>query len=425
MPQSLNIGGFMATHLEINQYSAFVGIDWADAKHDICLHDPINNKREFSVIKHSVEDIEKWALSLKKRFGGLIAVAVELTKGPIIYALQRYEFLVIVPINPTTLSKYRSAFKPSKAKDDPTDAEIALELMLRYPEIFTPLKIQSLNIRKLMYLVEKRKKLVNDKQRFVNQIINNLKQYYPQAIDWFPKKETNIFCNFIARWPTLQQAQKARRTTLQSFFNDNHIINQEKVEERINEVKSALALTDDEAVIETHAMMVVALVEIISILMKHIKYFDKKIAELMKILPDANLFETLPGAGVCYAARLLVAFGEQRDRFSSANEVQQYSGIAPVTERSGNKCWVHWRWQCSKFLRQTFVEWAAHSIYSSYWANIYYQKKRESGSSHQAAVRALAFKWIRIVYRCWKDRKPYDEVKYLNALKQRGSPLLG
>ena len=100
-----------------------------------------------------------------------------------------------------------------------------------------------------MYLVDKKKKLVNEKQRFVNQIINNLKQYYPQVIDWFPKNETNIFCNFISRWPSLQQVQKASRTMLQSFFNDNHIRSPEKVEERINEVKSALPLTDDEAVI--------------------------------------------------------------------------------------------------------------------------------------------------------------------------------
>lgn len=414
----------MTTHLETNQYNAFVGIDWANAKHDICLHDPITNNREFSVINHSVDDIDKWALSLQKRFCGLIAVAVELTKGPIIYALQRYDFLVVVPINPTTLSKYRKAFKPSGAKDDSTDAEIALELMLRYPDIFTPLKPQSTDIRKLMYLVEQRKKLVNDKQRSVNQIINALKQYFPQAIEWFPKKDTHIFCNFISRWPTLQQAQKVHKATLRSFFNDNHIRNHLRVEKRINDVKSALPLTNDEAVIDTHAMLAVALVEQIAILMKHIRCFDKKIAELMSILPDAHLFESLPGAGACYSSRLLAAFGEERDRFSSAKEVQQYLGVAPVTERSGNKTWMHWRWQCSKFLRQTFVERSAHSIYNSYWAKIYYQKQRDSGNSHQAAVRSLAYKWLRIIFRCWKDQKPYNEVKYLNALKKRGSPLL-
>ena len=116
--------------------------------------------------------------------------------------------------------------------------------------------------------------------------------------------------------------------------------------------------------------------------------------------------------------------GEQRSRYSSPAQVQQYTGIAPVTERSGNKSWVHWRWQCPKFLRQTFVEWAALSIPHCYWAKAYYEQQRQRGASHQAAVRALAFKWIRIVYRCWQTRTPYNESVYLLALKRRGSPLI-
>src|SRR6266404_151251 len=101
-----------------------------------------------------------------------------------------------------------------------------------------------------------------------------------------------------------------------------------------------------------------------------------------------------------------------------------YTGIAPVTESSGNKHWVHWRLQCPTFIRQTFVEWAGATIPRSFWAAAYYRQQRDKGCSHQAAVRALAFKWIRILYRCWQTRTPYDEATYLNALSRRGSPLL-
>ena len=80
-------------------------------------------------------------------------------------------------------------------------------------------------------------------------------------------------------------------------------------------------------------------------------------------------------------------------------------------ERSGQKTWIHWRWQCSTFLRQTFVEWAAQTINKSYWAGLFYAQQRAKGCSYQAAVRALAFKWIRILYRCWTTRTPYDEAK--------------
>jgi Transposase IS116/IS110/IS902 family len=129
-------------------------------------------------------------------------------------------------------------------------------------------------------------------------------------------------------------------------------------------------------------------------------------------------------AGPALAPRLLVAFGEQRERYSSAAEMQTYAGIAPVLERSGKQSWVHWRRRCPKFMRQTFVEWAAESMQFSFWARAYYDQQRVKGASQQAAVRALAFKWIRIVFRCWQTRTLYDESAYLAALQRRGSSLI-
>ena len=152
--------------------------------------------------------------------------------------------------------------------------------------------------------------------------------------------------------------------------------------------------------------------------------FDREIAALAPTLPDYPVFASLPGAGPVFAPRLLAALGEQRERYPLAADIQRYAGIAPVTERSGNKCWVHWRLQCPKFLRQTFVEWAGLSIPHCYCAKLFYEQQRARGSSHQAALRALAFKWIRIVHRCWHNHTPYDEATYLNALRRRGSPLL-
>ena len=57
--------------------------------------------------------------------------------------------------------------------------------------------------------------------------------------------------------------------------------------------------------------------------------------------------------------RLLAAFGTRPERFATADDLQAYSGIAPVTERSGKHEMVRFRWACPKFLRQTFHEFAA------------------------------------------------------------------
>jgi transposase len=118
---------------------------------------------------------------------------------------------------------------------------------------------------------------------------------------------------------------------------------------------------------------------------------DTAIAQRAHSHPDFPLFQTLPGAGPGFASRLLVAFGEQRARYPSATALQKYAGIAPVTERSGKKAWVHWRLPCPKFLRQAFVEWAAESIRHTCWAQVSSQQQRDKGKAYQAAVRTLAF----------------------------------
>src|SRR5262249_56160803 len=110
------------------------------------------------------------------------------------------------------------------------------------------------------------------------------------------------------------------------------------------------------------------------------------------------MLQWVAGGGAGLASCLVGGLGSKRDRYDSADEVQKHSGIAPVTETSGKKKWVHFRWACATFLRQSFHEWAGHSIAQSVWARAYYQQQRERGNDHHAAVRALAFKWIRIVF---------------------------
>jgi transposase len=406
-------------------YAAFIGIDWADRKHDVCLQAAGTSKREFDELTHRPQNIVQWAQALRERFGGRpIAVCLELSKGPLVYALQQYDFVVLYPVNPTTLSKYREAFCLSHAKDDPTDAELALEVLLKHRDKLSALQPQSADMRTLQRLVEQRRALVEDTTRITNRLTDALKQYFPQVLEWFRDKNTVMFCDFLTRWPTLKQAQRARKTRLTAFFVEHHLRYPKIIEQRLQAILSATALTTDPAVIVPNQLLVEVLVQQLRVVLQAVERFDGEIAQLTHTMPDFTLFSTLPGAGPVFAPRLLAAFGEQRERYASAAAVQKYAGIAPVTERSGKQCWVHWRLQCPTFLRQTFVEWTAQSIPHSYWAKAFYEQQRAKGASHQAALRALAFKWIRILYRCWQDRTPYDEAIYLSALKRRGSPLV-
>ncbi|MGH8195487.1 MAG: transposase [Woeseiaceae bacterium] len=221
----------------------------------------------------------------------------------------------------------------------------------------------------------------------------------------------------------LQRRPAAQESTLERFFTEHRVRYAQVIRQRITDIRAALPLTSDKGVIDPNALMVEALVSQLRAALEAIRLFDQRIAEVANQHDDFTFFESLPGAGPV-ASRLLAAFGEQRQRYPEPGDLQRYAGIAPVTERSGNKTWIHWRLSCPKFLRQTFVEWAAQSIRQSFWARAFYEQQRAKGKSHQMALRALAFKWIRIPHRCWQNRTPYNETTYLNSLKKRGSPLL-
>jgi transposase len=349
----------------------------------VCLQPAGCDKREFSVLAHRPESLQQWAEGLRQRFQGrLIAVCLELTKGPLVSALQRYECLVRFPVHPTTLAKYRATFCLSHAKDAPTDAELALELLITHPDKLTALQPQSAAMRTLHQLVEQRRGLVADKVRITNRLTNALKQYFPQVLDWFKDKDTRLFCDFLTRWPTLKHAQRARKTRLLAFFREHNVRYPHIIEQRVQAILTATPLTADNGVLVPNRLLVEVLVEQLRAGLHALERFDAESAQLASTLPDYPLFRALPGAGPALAPRLLAAFGEQRERYSSAAEIQRYVGIAPVTARSGNKCWVHWRLQCPTFLRQTFVEWAAQSIPHCYWAALYDRQQRTKGAAH-------------------------------------------
>jgi transposase len=406
-------------------FAACVGIDWADAKHDVCLQAAGSAKRECFQLEHTPEAIDAWVTTLRTRFNGQpVAVCLELKKGPLVFALRKDDFLILFPLNPLTLARYREAFTPSRAKDDPTDAALQRELLLTHRDKLRPLNPQSPTMRALTQLVEHRRRVVGDKVRITHRLTSTLKNYFPHALQWFQDKDTLLFCDFLSRWPTLKAAQLARRSTLETFCRDHHVRSSDVIDKRIHAIHAASPLTIDEGVIAPHALLVQALVSQLRVTLQAIETFDNAIAQRAQSHPDFPLFQALPGAGPVFASRLLVALGAQRDRSASAAARQRDAGLAPVTARRGTKSWVHWRLQCPKVLCHTCVAWAAASTWHAFWAQVSSQQQRDTGTAHQAAVRALAFKWIRMLFRCWQERTPYKASASLQARNSRGSSLL-
>lgn len=406
------------------QVAAWIGLDWADQHHQVACYDVATGQTETGCLEQKPEALQDWLGQLRQRYGGNpVGLVLEQARGAVMYALMRADFLRLYPVNPQALAHYRKAYATSRAKSDATDAVLLMQLVRDNPQRFRCWRPEDADTRSLRLLTENRRQLVNQKTAFTNHLTALLKTYYPQALELAGELDSPQACEFLRKWPSLQRLQQARPAQIRKLYAGYGRPRPEQIEQRLEQIRRARPLTEDAAALLSGSLMVQTLVEQIRPLQAAIERLDLEIAAIFRKHPDRALFESFPGAGPVLAPRLVAAFGADRDRFQAAQEMQQLSGIAPVIEQSGQQRWVHWRRACPKFLRQTFQEFAEHSRRWSCWAKAFYQRLRQSGKSHHAAVRALAYKWIRILFHCWKTRCLYDEQVYLKSLEKRNPSL--
>ena len=407
-------------------YAALVALDWGDKTHAFARQSTGADGIERGVIEATPEALHAWLAALGKSHGGQpVALAVEAGRNSLLHALLEYPWLTIYPVHPATSARFRKAFTPSGAKDDGPDAVVILTLLRMHRTQLTPLVLDTPPTRELAALVAARRSAVDQRTGTANQLGSVLKGYFPQALLLAGDDLTKpLALAFLRRFPELAAVQKARPATLSAFYHQHHARSAERIAERLALAARARALIADRAVIEPAVLEVAMLVDLLEVHARHIALLEARIAEAFAAHPRAELFAALPGAGPALAPRLLVAFGDQLERYPTAGSLQKYAGVAPVREKSGQKQWTHWRWAAPKFLRQSLVEWAGQTVVRSVWAHAYYHRQRRAGKAHHAILRALAFKWIRILWRCWKDGVLYDESRYLATLAKRHSPLV-
>lgn len=399
-----------------------VGVDWGEGKHAYEARSAAGEQYK-GQMPADPESVHEWVRKLRERHPeGIIVVGLEQSRGPLMYALLQYEFLQLVPINPRAAKAYRDSLYLSGAKDDPVDAELILEFVSAHRSKLRVWRADDAVTRKLRLLVEGRRTLVNQRTSAGQALTAALKQFFPQVLTWLDGKP-KLMRAFLSRWPTLEAAKRARADAIQSLVRAHSRTKSADIEALIAKIRSAVALTTDQAIVDATSLLADSYVRILNALDEPISRYDEEIEKLWNEHPDQKVFDSFPGAGPVMAPRLAAAFGTTRDRFDHACELQKYSGIAPVIERSGKQTWTHARWRCPKFLRQTFHEYAEASLPFSSWALAHYRQQRDRGAGHHAAIRSLAFRWIRILFHCWKNNLPYDEQTHVDNLKRRNSPI--
>jgi transposase len=412
-------------------FAAFVGIDWADQEHAVSLLAPGRAESERSQVPQQAEALDAWVTELRSRFAGKpVAVCLEQSRGALVYALMKYDGLVLFPINPKQLARYREAFAPSGAKDDPTDAELLCRFVREHHDRLRAWRPDDATTRGLRLLSEQRRHWVEQRTALGNRLLQTLKECFPLALQFLGKHvHAERFLALLARFPSQTELQRASPKQLACWLPKLRRVADDPPREtldaqRIAQLRTAPPLVTDPAVLDSGRLAVRHLAALLQQLNRTVAEYDAKLAALLVQHPEAELFAALPGAGAALTPRLVAAFGSDRQRYTSAAELQQLSGTAPITVRSGKTRAVLMRRACPRFLRQTFHEFARCSLGKSAWAQAYCAMLRAKGHGFHSAVRALAFKWIRILFRCWQSRQPYDETRYLQQLRQKKSPLV-
>lgn len=326
-------------------FAAFIAIDWGDEKHAVALRVAGQTQTEHTTLEQKPEALTEWIAGLRQRFAGAtVAIILEQKRGALLYALQPHEHLVLFPVNPQMSAKFRQAFYPSGAKDDPTDADLQLDILLQHRDRLTAWRPADVTTRQLSLLVQSRRRFVADQVRVTNRLRDALKSYFPQALELAGEDLTSpMACAFLQKWPALEALQQVKPAALRKFYYAHHSRSEELIAQRLQLQAQAQPLTTDPAIIAAQSLLVQSLAQELATLNPVLARYEKQIAKLFVAHTDHDLWDSFPGAGPALGPRLAVAWGTQRDRFPDPQAMPCFSGIAPVKEASGKQLWIHVR----------------------------------------------------------------------------------
>jgi transposase len=264
---------------------------------------------------------------------------------------------------------------------------------------------------------------VDERTALTNQLQAALKRYFPQALEllhehlWRPMN-----LEYLRKWPSAQKLQTVPLSRLRKFYHQHGSRSEERWTQRTGLIAKLVPLAEAGV---SDELEVAALVDQIEVLNKSIHRHDEGIAEVFAAEGEkAGRIAALPGAGPILAPRVYAAVERHAPNCESAEALAAAVGVAPVTDQSGKRERVYRRLRCDNHTRQGFIEWAKESAKYSVWAKAFVEQRQERGQGFYAIIRALAYKWIRILWKCWRDGVAYNEETYLEVLRKKGSPLV-
>jgi transposase len=404
------------------QYRVFGAVDWASEKHSVVVVDQEGRVVEDFEIEHSALGWKKFREKLQSY--GSIPIAIETSQGAAVEQLLEAG-MIVYPLNPKSAQAYRERKAPSGVKDDRLDAWSFADALRVDGQGWKALRPEEPLIKELRLLCRDEVSLIEQRTALISQLRHALAEYYPAALEAFEDWTSVSAWMFLQRFPTPELLAKAGKRQWQKFLHARRLWGSDRGPRRMEIFAHATELSGSAPTASAKSLLALSLVQMLFVIEKQLTVYHQRIEKLFARHPDHDLFGSLPGAGPKIAPRLLAEIGDDRERFDGdAQNLQCLGGTAPVTKRSGKYRHCHRRWACDKHLRHAMHLFAEQSLSRCAWAQIYYEHHRQKHRSHADALRRLGHRWLKIIYKMWIDRTPYDPELHQRNQLQHGSWIL-
>ena len=408
----------MKTHSELKYYG---GLDWGKRKHAVNILDGTGQVKERFGFEHSGPG---WA-QFRERIKGYpdLGMAIETSAGPAVEQLLR-SGVTVYPVHPQAAKSYRQRQAPSGVKDDELAAWSLADALRLDGAKWRPLCPQDSIVEELRLLCADEAGLIEQRTALVNQLQQALQEYYPAALEAFDDWTAPFTWAFVKAFPTPQKLGQATVHRRKVVLHTHKLWRSDTAEGRLAIFARAEQFCGGESVTRAKSRLAVSLCHSLETLQAQLEEYRAAIEELFAKHPDHDVFGSLPGVGPKLGPRLLSGVGSERAEYPEAQGLQCVAGSAPVSFASGQMRVVKIRWHCDRFLRHTVHLWADTSRKTCTWAQAYYLAKREKGKSHSCALRCLAQRWLKILWKMWQTRRPYDPEYHARNQQRHGSWVL-
>lgn len=390
----------------------FVGIDNSSLDHKVQILDDQGNQKVSFTVANTFEGFQKLTTMLAD-FDD-IKIGFELPHGPLVDYLHSLNY-TLYSLNPLKIKRYKESTKVSGNKNDAIDAHAIADYIRTNTHYTKELLYHSSEIERLKMLSIMHTRLTHDRTRHVNKLHYAVSQYFPLQESLFVDFACTVHLKMIIQYPTCSDLKAASADEIRTFLRNNKYgkaVYSERIIEKIKTYQQHSS-PDVEWAYQMEARCLCAIIQTLNDTLHHI---EKQMNAIVDSHQLGKYFQSLPGAGTILSCKLLALFGDNKHRFDNYNSVQCLFGTAPKNYQSGIYHKVIMRKACNKSARAVLYQFAFSSLQFSQWAREYYDMQRKKGKTHSVAIRALSNKWVKIMYKIWKEEIFYEENKKISAV---------